>query len=431
MAQERGTTDGPERAGGFWRAERGGIAILTALLLPVLVGGLALGAETGYWYMLQRQAQHAADMAAYSGAVRLARKDTQERARTGAIAMAMGSGLPQGSGTVDVRFPAVDTVEVIVTDTRARLFTRIFLDDQVEVRARAVARITRDDRGVPVCMLSLAATADKAVWLDGSADIDLGPCAVEARSTSPEAFFSGGASDLIAGCVNVAGGAQGNPVTTTICDQVNTGAVVRPVPVQLLGLEPVTGIASVPLHNSNISNTTVTPTYIHPSGVPMARFDNGMAMQGNVTLRRGLYIVNGGRVRTSGWTVVDASEGIAFFLMNGAYLDFGNNTVATLTAMQDGPWKDVLVFDTQDTASARTHVLVSTRVTGAVFTPRATIEFRGGTGVDDGCFMMVMNRLYFTGSARITADCAASTFDLDTFGLGGTAEGTGVVELVE
>ncbi|MBK5926929.1 hypothetical protein [Rhodobaculum claviforme] len=99
--------------------------------------------------------------------------------------------------------------------------------------------------------------------------------------------------------------------------------------------------------------------------------------------------------------------------------------------MRDGPWQNVLVFDSQDTASVRTHVLVGSRVTGAIYTPRATIEFRGGSGVDDGCFMMVMARLYFTGSADITANCATSFFDLDTFGMGGGAAGPGTIELVE
>ena len=409
-----------------------------ALLLPVLIGGVALGAETGYWYMLQRQAQHAADMAAYSAVVRMVRENDAASARAGAIDVAHGSGVPAGTSAVVVTITG-DTsagaisAEVLITDTRERLFTRIFLDGPVDLRARAVAQVARDDRGVPVCMLSLASDADRAVWLDGAADVDLGHCAVEARSTSASAFFSGGSSHLRAGCVNLIGGAQGNPVTTILCDNVRTNSSVRDVPVQLVSLPEVSGATSVPAEaNNRLNNASFTPQDIgHPSGVPVARFRNGLNMQGNVTLGRGLYIIDGGTLSTQGWSVIDASAGAAFYLINGARVAFANNTTADLQAMRDGPWKDILFFDTQDAASAQTHVLVTTRTTGAIYTPRATIEFRGGTGVDDGCFMMVMNRLYFTGSAKITANCAESHFDFDTFGLGGGAEGWNVIKLVQ
>src|SRR5579863_1197103 len=43
---------------------RGNVAVMTALLLPAIIGGFGLGAETSYWYVLQRGMQNAADEAA-------------------------------------------------------------------------------------------------------------------------------------------------------------------------------------------------------------------------------------------------------------------------------------------------------------------------------------------------------------------------------
>ena len=49
----------------------GAAAVIMALTLPVVVGGMGLGTEVGYWYFNQRKVQHSADMAAYAGAVEL------------------------------------------------------------------------------------------------------------------------------------------------------------------------------------------------------------------------------------------------------------------------------------------------------------------------------------------------------------------------
>ena len=54
---------------GFLKSRRGNVAIITALLAPVLIGFCGLGADAGYWYYRQRDLQSAADIAAFNGAV--------------------------------------------------------------------------------------------------------------------------------------------------------------------------------------------------------------------------------------------------------------------------------------------------------------------------------------------------------------------------
>jgi Putative Flp pilus-assembly TadE/G-like len=50
------------------RSSSGGIAIMTAVLLPILIGMTALGVEVGHWYLTGRVMQGAADSAAMSAA---------------------------------------------------------------------------------------------------------------------------------------------------------------------------------------------------------------------------------------------------------------------------------------------------------------------------------------------------------------------------
>src|SRR5258708_1746802 len=52
----------------YRRDERANIAILFALLAPVLIGALGLGMETSWWYQTQRDMQNAADEAAIAAA---------------------------------------------------------------------------------------------------------------------------------------------------------------------------------------------------------------------------------------------------------------------------------------------------------------------------------------------------------------------------
>src|SRR5215472_4707874 len=46
----------------------GAVAVLTALVLPVLLGFASLGTEVGHWYLTQREMQGSADAAALSAA---------------------------------------------------------------------------------------------------------------------------------------------------------------------------------------------------------------------------------------------------------------------------------------------------------------------------------------------------------------------------
>jgi Flp pilus assembly protein TadG len=48
------------------RSSSGAVAVVTALVLPLLIGFSSLGIEVGHWYLLQRQMQGAADAAAIS-----------------------------------------------------------------------------------------------------------------------------------------------------------------------------------------------------------------------------------------------------------------------------------------------------------------------------------------------------------------------------
>ena len=48
------------------RCSTGAVAVLTAIMIPVLLGFVSLGTEVGHWYLTMRAMQGAADAAAIS-----------------------------------------------------------------------------------------------------------------------------------------------------------------------------------------------------------------------------------------------------------------------------------------------------------------------------------------------------------------------------
>ena len=53
----------------FHRNQLGGILIISALMLPVLVGAIGLGTDVGVWFFTHQKMQGAADSAAVSAAI--------------------------------------------------------------------------------------------------------------------------------------------------------------------------------------------------------------------------------------------------------------------------------------------------------------------------------------------------------------------------
>src|SRR5688572_28576702 len=185
---------------------RGSVALTAALAFPVLIGGMGIGAEVGYWYLTQRKLQHAADVSAYAAAVRLSAGDSQTELEEAAEFIATESGFRTSIGTIAVHNPptsgpnAGDTtmVEVVLTEATPRYFSGFFTDGSVQISGRAVAK----DNGQKVCVLALSSTASNALQIGGSSDPTFTNCAVASNSTASTSIkLNGNAASLNADCV--------------------------------------------------------------------------------------------------------------------------------------------------------------------------------------------------------------------------------------
>jgi uncharacterized membrane protein len=199
----------------FTRCDRGSVAIIAALAFPVLIGGMGLGAEVGYWYMKQQEMQHAADVAAHAAGVRLVKKDPKATLDAVALNIATQSGFAPASGIIKVNWPPVNgrgagdkqQVEVIITQKLHRAFSTLFGRGDVRVSGRSVAKIS----GSTICSLALNTTSNSALQVRSSSSVNFQNCVVASNSRSSSSYQTGGRRRRCSGIKSPSGGAPRVP----------------------------------------------------------------------------------------------------------------------------------------------------------------------------------------------------------------------------
>ena len=393
----------------------GAVAIMAALAFPVLIGGMALGAEASFWYLTQRKLQQAADLAAYAAAVQLRSGREEDEMWPAARAVAEANGL-QPSDEWDPHYPPSrgvrqdnrNAVELILLRQQTRYFTLIYSPDPVAISARAVAEVRG---GGDACLLSLDPTGGMAIEVAGSAEVTFDGCDVATNSNAGNAFqMQGGAVRMTTGCVHSVGGANATGgLTMTNCTQPNIEAPVIPDPYADVSEPEVSGDCVSGDVGKNNDATTVTPTTDHALGMKSMRFCNGLNPRGNVTFAPGLYIIDGGELTLNAQTTVVGS-GVTFYLANGARLGFNGGATLELAAPETGPLAGLLFFGGRGSVGTQ-HTINGTagsRLNGAVYLPSGDLDYRGNYSGSNGCTQIVTRRIVFSGNSSLSVNCSAA-----------------------
>jgi hypothetical protein len=240
----------------FAKAESGAAVVLAAVMFPAIIGGIGLGSEAGYWYLMQRQLQHAADLSAHAAGTRMRSGDSDATLKAIAQRIASKAGYTPQAGELVLNTPPEDgefvnnpdAVEVRLTRELPRMFSAIFSSEPVALSAEAVALI-RD--GNEACVLALSANASPAVKLSGSSLVELNGCDLASNSLAADSvLMNGGSASLKAGCVYSVGEiVETNRLTLTECARVKEYASVTRDPYASVP-EPA-NIGSVPAVDAN------------------------------------------------------------------------------------------------------------------------------------------------------------------------------------
>jgi hypothetical protein len=402
------------------RQEGGATAIVAALLFPVVIGGMGLGAETGYRYMSQRTLQHAADASVHAAAVRKRAGDAKAGVEAAALHIARSGGLPQANGTLVLNMPPAsgakigdrDSVEVLLTETQPALFSSIFRKEPYLLQARAVASLSG---GSQACVLALSRSAPGAVTVSGSTDVKLNGCDVASNSTAADAFLmSGTSAALSARCVYAVGGAvTTSGLSLSGCPGVQQYAPVTPDPYASVPEPAVTGTCLGKNVGSPNTTTNLTPSENHPSGVKSMRFCGGLDVKGTVNFGPGLYIIEGGDFTINSGNVDSSSvaelrgQGVTFYFTGGGRARLSGNGVLRLAAPTSGPFSGILFFGSRS-ATGVSHQIngaSGSTIQGALYFPASQVNYRGSSTTSGGCTQIVAAQVTFSGNSTLASDC--------------------------
>jgi len=420
---------------GWAHDKRGTIAILFGLLTPVLVGGMAVGVETSYWYVSQRNQQNAADAAAMAAATNAGANYAVE-----AKAVAAQYGFVDGAGNVTVTAtnsaacPAGGNSCYSVTIARA---VPLYLTQVVGyrgdtsladnghgklLRARAVAKQGAQDR--QYCLLALSSVGTDFV-ANGGPKADLTGCSIMSNSS---AVCNGSNLNADYGDAHI---------TSTGCGLIQeSGIPIVPDPYSSLASNiPADTCGGAYPQEPNKNSDPALPASNSWSG--------SKALNGNVQVCGDLQltadvmidapagavlIVRNGQLDTNGHTLKTANGSAVTVVFSGTnggsstHAPTGKGTI-DIQAPTSGPWSGVALYQdpglTDGVNIADAGNSPTWDITGLVYLPHADVVFSGAVNKSSNgasCFVMVADILRVNGTASIlsTGGCAAAGLSMPT-----------------
>lgn len=401
-------TNGIQIVTRFKSAQDGAISIIFAILLPIVVGFIALATDAGVWYIDQRNLQSTADVSALT-AVRqndltnsatLLSIATNEGARHGFTAANQTSftvNAPPLSGSY---MGNANAVEVILSQTQPRFFSVLHTGNDPVANARAVAKRQESKNA---CVLALDEHADESIDFSGSPSVGLTNCVIAANSDSENAININGNVNLTAQSLYMVGGytTTGQSYTMTLQEE----AITHASPVN----DPYADTAEPSYGGCNYTNTRASGTRTLSPGVYCG--DLIINANSNVTFQPGTYYIHEGQFKVNGNTTI-VGDGVTFVLTgsgsNIATIDMNGSANVNLTAPSTGTYAGMLMYQDRDAPTSgvnRINGSIVNNIKGSLYFPNQRVEFSGNSGNTSSCLRLVARMVTFSGNSGFAHNC--------------------------
>ena len=394
-------------------SRRGAVAVVAALCLIPLLGVLALVLDGGVMMAERRKAQAAADAASFAGVCAMSKAangDPQAASYAAAFAYAEANGFSNDgeNASVVVRPPQSpsrfagdpQSVEVVITSHRPRLFSAAFGVEPLGVSARSVSRWATSGYS----LLVLDPSAASSLSVAGSARL------ATTGSIQVNSSDAGAVDANNAGVIEALDSAR--PPTLQVVGNVkkSSGGVIL-VPVQ----------AGSPTAADRLASTLAAPS---PSGLPARSvpqgwfpqnpyplypgvYSNGMSLGSGgmkYTMAPGLYYLTSGDFSVVNGVGV-TGQGVTIYLHNGDVNIQGGNGV-NLTAPASGAFQGLVIHQrAHDNPSASRSIAIANgtnnKLQGAIYAPSAVMNVAGGSTTDQFGTALVVKRLNLSNNARV------------------------------
>lgn len=370
------------------------VAILFSLSMPLVIGGISFGVESGYWYYRQASLQTAADAAAYAAAIEARAGSDSATILAAANTAAATNGYSAATGTIALTGPYTSgsgfAVKVVLQRPEKRFFSQIITHNPISTAAKAIASYTT---AANACVLALDKSASQSVLFSGNSSLALTGCSVMSNSIAGDSVASQGSATVTTPCILSAGGTSLTAgVTMTTCaaamtQQPQAGDPYKSVP-------PPT--ASGGCKNSN--GNTLQP----------GNYCNGLNLSGNVTLKPGVYYVSGD-VKINANANIQGS-GVTIYLAGSSSVTMNGNATVNLSAPTTGTYSGLLFYGDpsgSSTVANKFNGTASSLLTGALYFPRQEVDYLGNFSGSGGCTQIVARTVQWTGNANVAVNCSA------------------------
>jgi len=421
----------------FLRAEHGNIAMLFALVLPLLLLAGAISVD----YLGSIRQREALQAAADSISLRSAREfllqnasksQVEAAAQSHAAAMREKIGPFKFSVKADAKDNSV-SVMLIQDGHKSSLVPAGIGAKEAKAESTAVVRGASN-----VCVIALQKSGRHAVSTKDAARLDATDCAVISNSTDKAGIAAESLSTIDANFICSAGGYKGGPMNypkapLTDCPAVEDPLKDRPPPPSgacdfnnfsvgsngsighLLDatLEPIVAIIDA----SNPAPLADRTRYDLEPGV----YCGGLRLKptADARLAPGVYVIRGGPlVVEKGARLLGVNVG--FYLEDDdALIEFSRAAIVHLTAPKDGPMGGLLMYQNREAKGSKAHLIMSSNVRtllGTIYLPEATLEISTSYPVADksAYTAIVAKSLALAGSTKVTLNTDYAATDVPT-----------------
>ena len=401
------------------RDRRGAIAVMIAIMIPVLLAVAGLAVDLGVWYRESVRLQLAADAAA-EGAAWLLQGQTARTSDFQAAALIEVNGVTGGSWIGTLSKPVAvsvaadwSQVTVTLTSTADRYLTGMIAVSAPALSATATAGIHVQS----ACILALSTSAAPAIRVDNMGSLRASGCGIFSNSAAANAIYlnSGTISGKSVGAVG--GIARSNSGSNTFSpSQGNPDAPPQG--------DPYSSLPAPRPGSCNYTNASFTANQPSPYKFTQSKnvFCGTTTIGGNNTTDTfdpgTYYVVNGDLVFNN--AAITQAQGVTFVLTGSSPGAFSwtnySNTTTTMTAPTAGALAGVLVWQqcpASGSGKANSFAGGSTlQVSGEFYAPCGAVNLSNNaklTTASGGSMGVVANTIYATGSGGISAAGSGST----------------------
>lgn len=366
----------------------GTIAILGALVLPAAVGIMAIGVEASMWRARQVKLTTVTDAVVYSSALLRREGVGLDTVRQRARAQAVLAGFPADTVTVEVDFDATGETRVRISEKQQRYFSLFFGDKDIDIAKSAVAKASA---GSSACLVALDPTGP-ALSFGGNGNVRLRNCVAASNWRATNSIYRYGSATLEMDCLVAVGDIQGVSANQMACEAGQTGVAPFADPLASVATPQATGTCS---HTVSGTKKDIVRTY-SPGRCSTSDFD------GNIKLEPGTYVFSSDLKLNAGTTLT--GDGVTLVFEKNASLSINGHARVELTAPQDGPLKDILLFG-RESGGFTHNGTADVALSGIIYFPSTEVKINGDATAVATCTRIIGGSISYKGSGHFDSTC--------------------------